>query len=94
MLAKNLMASLGALGAYLGFGTAPTLTNYNRSRRPTGAQLRNLEDPVQAARIQAAVAKRERKAKKRDLTTQWLGENQAHHDCANAQSLNPFYIAK
>lgn len=37
------------------------------SRRPTGAQLRNPADPAQAAHIQAAVAKRERKAQRREL---------------------------
>lgn len=44
-----------------------------RGRRPTGSQLRNTADPIQAARIEAAAAKRERRAEKlgRDAVRAW-----------------------
>ncbi len=65
------------------------------SRRPTGAQLRNSTDPVQAARIQAAVAKRERKAEKLSRHTyESSSENMAHDTHRRCHALNPFYIAK
>lgn len=44
------------------FGGQPALNL--RGRRPTGSQLRNPADPVQARRIEAAAAKRARRAEK------------------------------
>ncbi len=84
------------------FSNAP-LRSAPSDRRPTGAGLRNPADPVQAARIQAAVAKRERKAQKRQAHTNnsW-SRNVAHHKAFYAiekghiapLNRNPFYIAK
>lgn len=45
-------------------------------RRPTGAALRNPADPHQAARIEAAAAKRERKA---DVLHDWACRSQHFH---------------
>lgn len=76
-----------------------------RGRRPTGSDLRNPADPVQARRIEAAAAKRARRAEKaRDQAGRAWMSNYAHHR-AFAQihdetqvicplSLNPFYVAK
>lgn len=74
------------------FSNAP-LSSIPSRRRPTGAKLRNPADPVQAARIQAAVAKRERKAQKLRMTASAL-PNRAHLLSYNRNALNPFYIAK
>lgn len=77
----------GALG-----GAAP-LTLTNSTRRPTGSDLRNPSDPVQAARIAAAVAKRERRATKyADSMSRAAFNNRAHGGIQFAHTLNPFYI--
>lgn len=76
------------------FSNAP-LRSTPSDHRPTGAQLRNPADPVQAARIQAAVAKRERKAEKLSRHTyESSSENMAHDTYRRCHALNPFYIAK
>lgn len=73
-----------------------------RGRRPTGPDLRNPADPVQARRIEAAVAKRARRAGKlnwdtsmsvrnNQTTISWYG---AFPDRACRANLNPFYVAK
>lgn len=85
------------------FGGQPDLNL--RGRRPTGSQLRNPADPVQAARIEAAAVKRGRRAEKlqRDaaaaVNNNWahgIGKRHVHlspvPDCSGR--LNPFYIAK
>lgn len=57
----------------------------------------NPADPVQAARIQAAVDKRERKAKKLfNQASYSADQNRAHYDESDnlRDNLNPFYIAK
>lgn len=76
-----------------------------RGRRPTGSQLRNPADPVQAARIEAAAAKRERRAQKLYwIAKGWVRNNKTHKD-GNVQllgnilsdtpaRLNPIYVAK
>lgn len=62
-----------------------------RGRRPTGSELRNPADPAQARRIEAAAAKRTRRAEK-------LSRNMLESDSRNAahdsNSTDPFYIAK
>lgn len=68
-------------------------------RFKTGAALRNPADPFQAARIEAAAAKRARRAEKLARNTgRATFHNHAHgiHCIAVAwkQSLNPTYIAK
>lgn len=69
-----------------------------RSRRPTGSDLRDPADPVQAARIEAAAVKRARRAELRHvLASRSTLYNRAHH--ANVwedvrPNLNPFYLAK
>lgn len=71
-------------------------------RRPTGAALRNPADPTQAARIEAAAAKRERRAVSRiaaacrsvmnnPTVVGWKGP---FPDYQCRDNLNPFYIAK
>lgn len=64
-----------------------------RGRRPTGSQLRNPADPVQAARIEAAAAKRARRAEKlKEWAVNSWDYNPAHH--SESRTLNPFYVAK
>lgn len=73
-------------------------------RRPTGAALRNLEDPVQAARFDAAEAKRERRAETLTANMKRTVANSAHfgflyeaHDervYGIPDRLNPFHVAK
>lgn len=64
-------------------------------RRPTGAALRNPEDPAQAQRIQAAARKRDRKAfQYYKHCIAHSRANTAHQRCAAGVALNPFYIAK
>lgn len=65
-----------------------------RGRRPTGSQLRNPADPVQAARIEAAAAKRARRA---DSCHEWACRsrhyNAAHHHGAFlTQRLDPLFV--
>lgn len=69
----NILAYLAGLNSG---GTA----RHVQPRRPTGAALRNPSHPAQAARIEAAAAKRERRAVKAesDYFTS-LGGNTAHH---------------
>lgn len=75
------------------FGGQPALNL--RGRRPTGSQLRNPADPVQAARIEAAAAKRERRARKyADNMSRSEFYNEAHGGMPFAHTLNPFYVAK
>ena len=54
----NILAYLAALAGLNSGGTA----RHMQPRRPTGAALRNPSHPAQAARIEAAARKRERKA--------------------------------
>lgn len=72
-------------------------------RRPVGAALRNPADPFQAQRIEAAAAKRQRKAEKlqretlESATNNWAhgtGVRGQHLAALPAGNLNPFYIAK
>ena len=95
---SSVLAKLaGSLG--IGFGAAlPARWKY--STKPTDARhWHNPADPVQAARIEAAAAKRERKARKLAANTgSATFHNHAHgiHCIAVGwkQSLNPTYIAK
>lgn len=77
-----------------------------RGRLPTGSDLRNPADPVQAARIEAAAAKRVRRACKLHNIHARAGCNRAHlinFEFSDAgrligyeipARLNPTYIAK
>lgn len=79
------------------FSNAP-LRSAPSDNRPTGAQLRNPADSVQAARIEAAVAKRERKAEMLverstlSFINNWSTTDRRTGTTPN--NLNPFYIAK
>lgn len=91
--------------AMLGLTTGMPRQRSGRYGRPTGSDLRNPAHPVQARRIEAAAAKRARRAEKaRDQAGRAWMSNYAHHR-AFAQihdetqvicplSLNPFYVAK
>lgn len=63
--------------------------------RPTGEALRDPSNLHQQACIQAAAAKRERRANKltSDSFQSW-SQNRAHAGCSNAQSLNPFFVVR
>lgn len=68
-----------------------------KTKRPS-LRVRDPNDPYQAARIAAAVAKRERKANKRHVDM-WrcMSHNNAHAEQGHPQgghtrALNPFYI--
>lgn len=56
------MWNISNLLAFLGLNLPTKQQPMRAKRRPTGAALRNPADPVQASRIEAAAAKRERKA--------------------------------
>lgn len=101
------MIGIKDIFALLGRIVAPESKSYRHpgNRRLTGAALRNPADPFQAKRIEAATAKRERKAEKlaKDafVMSQW---NRAHGALQPVlgdalgfrvpSNLNPFYIAK
>lgn len=80
--------------AFGGAASTPAYDDY----RPTGSALRNPANPVQAARIAAAMAKRERRADLRlALASRATLYNRAHHTNVWKHvrpSLNPFYVAK
>lgn len=68
--------------------------NYRFTQRTTGARhWHNPADPVQAARIEAAAAKRSKRAHKAAV----LASRALHHNPAHirpfAHALNPFYVA-
>lgn len=99
------MTTLFAMLAGVLGGNARPTRDYAK-RRPVGFQLRNPADPVQAARIEAAQVKRQRKAEKRvqSANNHW-NRNYCHHDgfrklvggplqAIAPASLNPFYVAK
>lgn len=67
--------------------------DHHVSFRPVGAELRDPNDPAQAARIAAAEAKRERKADKlcRDATLSYWENPCISAGCPRA---NPFNIAR
>lgn len=65
-----------------------------RGRRPTGSDLRNPADPVQAARIEAAAAKRARRAKKLTAHHNHACHENLAHGRGVIVNLNPFYVAK
>lgn len=60
---KTLFAMLSAATGGMAFGSAKTV---RANRRPTGIELRDRQNPHQAARLQAAKGKRSGKAKKLD----------------------------
>lgn len=57
-------------------------------RRPVGFQLRNPVDPVQAARIEAAEAKRQRKAEKLYRDARYSGGQNYYAYAANILNVN------
>lgn len=71
----------------------PVQRHDNHYCRPTGAALRNPADPIQAARIEAAEVKRDRRALKLERDTEQAA---LRNNCINARlsNLNPFYVAK
>lgn len=82
---------------------APFYRNGSTDRTAAARHWHNPADPVQAARIEAAAAKRERKAEKcASLTGHAWSRNYTHHKAFYALenghiaplNLNPFYIAK
>jgi hypothetical protein len=108
-IGSRLLAAL-AMGAgwaspLLGGNSAQPVQRVYGAYQPTGAALRNPADPVQAAQIQAAAAKRGRKAAKRhnDAVSTFVN-NRAHtrfirntHDETQIDgplSLQTLYIAK
>lgn len=98
---KMLFAMLAGSAAWGSPFTSPTV-DYRR-RRPKGSQLRNPADPVQAARIEAAAAKREARAEKLTLQMKRTVANSAHfgflyeaHDervYGVPDRLNPFHVS-
>lgn len=87
---KTLFAMLSAATCGMAFGSAKTV---RANRRPTGVQLRDPQNPHQAARLQAAKDKRQRKAEKRERDAMRSSYN---NGCLNGRltNLNPFYVAK
>lgn len=102
----GMKALFAMLAAALGGPTiSPARPGYMAKRRPTGAALRNPNDPNQAAAILFAAGKRDRKAEKLQLNANrsFMG-NCAHYDAfltlddmsgfIKPLGLNPFYVAK
>ena len=61
-------------------------------RRPTGAALRNPADPIQAARIEAAEARRELRADKAHENADRSYTNNPCIGGCGCERFNPFYI--
>lgn len=89
------MWKLSNLLAFLGVNAPTKKQSMGTKRRPTGTSLRNPADPVQAARIEAAAAKRGRKAAHRAYcAAQSIRFNKAHQGLADGiRRANPFYVA-
>lgn len=98
---KALFAMLAA--AVGGTNIAPAQPGYMAKRRPTGSALRNPNDPQQAAAIQFAAGKRDRKAEKLNHDLAASVNNNFAHGCGtrglhltavpHLARLNPFHVA-
>lgn len=88
------MWNISNLLAFLGLNFPAKQQPVYVERRPTGAALRNLADPVQAARIEAAAARREERAEKLQRSTAWATRhNDAHFENgALPARLNPLQV--
>jgi len=113
-IGSALLAALAAGGkwlqgkqpsAFIQHGTAAYRPTGTAAYRPTGTALRNPVDPIQAARIEAAAAKRGRRALKLyNHVVDSVLPNRAHGAFLPDEDgdirfsvvsrLNPFYIAK
>lgn len=89
-----LLAAVATSGKWL--SGSPVLSSPGYARfRPTGAALRDPSHPAQAARIQAASAKRAWRGKLLQLNAKYGRHyNEVHKHSSDFDSLNPFYIAK
>jgi hypothetical protein len=97
------MFNWSMLLALLGINGGMPRQRSGRYGRPTGTDLRNPADPIQAARIEAAAAKRTRRAEKLTVNMKRTVANSAHfgflyeaHDervYGIPDRLNPFHIA-
>jgi hypothetical protein len=82
---KTLFAMLSAVTRDMAFGAAKTV---RANRRPTGAELRDPQNPFQAARLQAAKDKRQRKADKRYRDARYSGGQNYYAYAANILNVN------
>lgn len=93
----------GVFGPVVGKSGTP---ERKAKRRPVGEELRDMQNPHQIARFEAAAVKRGRKARKLENdTNQSWNRNYCHHDgfrklvggplqAIAPASLNPFFVAK
>ncbi len=99
---SSILKTLGLIGPTISLfdlaRTAPrtkraSSLNYRFTERTTGARhWHNPADPVQAARIEAAAAKRERKAQKlRNDAQESYFRNVCHQRCSNVLALDTTY---
>lgn len=91
MLSSRFAQLLQVIGASTRFGGSFPLPTKAR-REPL--RVRDPNDPVQAARIQAAQDKRQRKARKlqRDTNTCWLMNEAVFNSGLPVRRLNPLYV--